>query len=83
MRVNNFIIIFSINIKKFPIKIKYVFNNIINFTTYNFRILPYIIYNTNNINITFKQNYTSELPSVYPYDGIFLLEKMKKEKFYH
>ncbi len=65
---------FEKKIGNYELKLKYVFNNISNFVTYNFCILPYIIYNNNNINILFKQNYTSEIPTTYPYDGTFFLE---------
>ncbi len=61
-------------IGNYELKIKYSVNKIQNTLTYYFCILPYIIYNTNNININYKQTYISEEPSVYPYDGIFILE---------
>ena len=65
---------FEKKIGNYELKIKYNFNNLFNVVIYNFSILPYIIYNLNNINIIYKQTYISETPTVYPYDGIFILE---------
>jgi hypothetical protein len=56
------------------LKINYVCNNIVNKIIYNFIILPYIFYNNNNINITYKQSYISEKPSIYPFDGKFYIK---------
>ena len=74
---------FEKKIGEYELKIKYIFNNTQNFITYNFKILPYIIYNVNNINIIFKQNYISDMPTVYPYDGIFMLNTKNNHVFIH
>jgi len=65
---------FNKKIDKYELKINYVYNNITNYFIYNFSILPYIIYNTNNINISYKQIYISDPPTIFPFDGIFSLE---------
>lgn len=73
---NNFVNLcdFSKKIDNYELKINYIYNNIPNYVVYDFCILPYIIYNTNNVNILFKQNYTSDPPTIFPFDGIFSIE---------
>lgn len=58
----------------FELRMKYSYNNIANTLIYNFTILPYIFYNKNIINLSYRQNFTSESPTVYPLAGTFTLE---------
>jgi hypothetical protein len=58
----------------FELRMKYTYNNIVNTLIYNFTILPYIFYNKNIINLSYKQNFTSDSPSFYPLSGTFSLE---------
>lgn len=78
---NNIILLNQIDkkINSYELQLKYSYNNITSIINYKFKIIPFIVYNTNSINLTFKQDFDSELPSVYPYDGKFSL--LTKNKF--
>jgi hypothetical protein len=69
---------FDKKVGDFELKIKYMFNNIVNTLNYNFKILPYITYNNNSINLIYKQSFSSEQPTVFPLDGIFSLHNNYK-----
>jgi photosystem II stability/assembly factor-like uncharacterized protein/uncharacterized protein YjbI with pentapeptide repeats len=61
------------NIGKFNIKINYNVNNQIQYTYYNYYVIPFINYQQSFINIIGGKIGTSQQPIVYPFGGNFII----------